>query len=769
MGRSFFLLVLAGLLAGCPAGGDGGGPSSPPTPTASPTQTIVSGYVQAPAGQIALFKENTFGSLFGSEAYAALTGLANVPDNTIVQLARLNTNAAAFTVLSTTGTSGGRFAFNLTALDLQPANNLIVRVAGPGGKEMRAFVFGTVADITPVSEAACQLIVQALAGGPLANLTVQEIGDIHRAVESIVSTQDVSTATSVDQAVGVIKNAVAGNVKVTGFIASTGASGQTTQGAGDIGNFFPYADGNLWEYKTTSSGTGQPTQTFSNTLTVAGKTIIGSVETSVFHQSNPENDGRPQNSFALKDASGITLYGNDDGSDPVTPQVVPYQPIHFPLPFGSSYVSLSRKRVIISGVPVDFTEESRVVGTENVSVLAGSFPNAVKLERTQTFLQSGTDIPIVTGKETTWLAGNTGEIKRSLVVQGAGQTTTETEELVRAVVDGLEHLQGSQIRKIQLATKDIAYDAVRNRIYASIPGNPGQVIIIDPATGTTGPSINVGNEPNKLAISHNAQFLYVGLDGEAAIRRIDLASFTPDLLIPLGLNPIAGGCGPFIVGDIEVLPGFPHAVAVSKHHHHCTPRFAELAIYDDAVQRPDVVQRVNVTGSSVIAVISELVEFSSSSSTLYGFDGSGLQLFIFPITSQGVSLPTMTNIPIGLIVRDIKSSGNLIYTDNGYVIDPNARMVVGQFTGTPFGGAVVRPDATSNRIFFFPISAGCPAPINLLAYDQTSRQPVGSVAIQGLNCPFSLIGMSTLIRWGAHGLAGITPYEVVILNTALIP
>jgi len=763
MGRRLLLLVLAALLTGCPGGGNGGGAGS--TPAATPT--TVSGSIQAPAGQIAFFKERTWQDVVVSEAYAALTGLAAVPDNTIVQLARLNANAATFTVLSTATTSGGHYSFNLTALGLQPANDLIVRVAGSSGKEMRSFVSGTVADISPVSEAACQLIVQVLAGGPLTNLTIQEISDIHRAIELIAAVQDIGTATSVDQAVSLIKSAVAANAQVMGFIASTAAIGQTTQGAGDIGNFFPYTDGNLWEYTNTTSGTGQSTETFSNTLTITGTKFIGGISTQVFRESNPDNGG-PQESYAVKDANGVTLYGNDDATDSITPQLVPYQPIHFPLPFGNPFVPVSRKRIVINGAAVDFTEELRVVGLDNVSVSAGSFSNALKLERTQTFLLPGTDTPIVTGKDTTWLARNTGEIKRTLVVQGGGQTTTETEELVRSVIDGIEQLQGTHIRKLLLQTKDLVYDSVRSRVYASIPGNPGQIITIDPVTGTTGPSIDVGNEPNKLAISQDAQFLYVGLDGEAAIRRIDLASFTPNLLIALGANPLVG-CGLFIAGDIEVLPGFPNAVAVSKHHQNCTPLFAELAIYDDAVQRPNVVERINVTGSSVLDVESEFIEFSSSPTTLYGFNGSLLQLYTFPITNQGVSLPTVTHISSGLIIRDIKFNGDRLYTDTGLVIDPVSGMVVGQFPGIPLGGNVVTPDSTKNRTFFFPISAGCPAPINLLAFDQTTLQPVGSVPIQGLTCPFSLTGMNRLIRWGANGLAGITQFEVVLLNTALIP
>ncbi|MEQ1847052.1 MAG: hypothetical protein ABL983_15905, partial [Nitrospira sp.] len=148
--------------------GGGGGEGAPP-PVSTATQAIVSGTVQAPGGQVAFFKEKSFKDLLVSEAYAVLTGLTNVPDSTIVQLARLDANASSISVISTTSTSGGRYSFNLTALGLQPANDLIVRVAGSGGKEMRAFVVGTVADISPVSEAAYQLTVQSLNGRPLSN------------------------------------------------------------------------------------------------------------------------------------------------------------------------------------------------------------------------------------------------------------------------------------------------------------------------------------------------------------------------------------------------------------------------------------------------------------------------------------------------------------------------------------------------------------------------------------------------------------------------
>src|SRR5262245_28561806 len=94
MGRSVLFILLAALLTGCPGGGDGGGAGSTPAATPTPTQTIVSGSVQAPAGQIAFFKERSWGDGFVSEAYSALTDSPafqitlsfNSPDSTLMQV-----------------------------------------------------------------------------------------------------------------------------------------------------------------------------------------------------------------------------------------------------------------------------------------------------------------------------------------------------------------------------------------------------------------------------------------------------------------------------------------------------------------------------------------------------------------------------------------------------------------------------------------------------------------------------------------------------------
>jgi uncharacterized repeat protein (TIGR01451 family) len=84
------------------------------------------------------------------------------------------------------------------------------------------------------------------------------------------------------------------------------------------------------------------------------------------------------------------------------------------------------------------------------------------------------------------------------------------------------------IRRLNLETADLVYDPVSRRIHASVPSDSpaggNSVIAIDPETGALEPPVFVGSEPGKLALSDDGQFLYVGLDGAAAVRRVDLLS-----------------------------------------------------------------------------------------------------------------------------------------------------------------------------------------------------------------------------------------------------
>src|SRR5205807_3627817 len=165
------------------------------------------------------------------------------------------------------------------------------------------------------------------------------------------------------------------------------------------------------------------------------------------------------------------------------------------------------------------------------------------------------------------------------------------------------------IRQIALTTKDLVYDPVGQRIYASLPGsapNGNSLVQIEPVAGTVGTPVPMGSEPGKLAISDNSQYIYASLDGAAAVRRFDIASQTAGLQFTLGSDPTYGN---FFVDDMEVMPGQPTTVAVARKRQGFTPRAMGVAIYDNGAVR------LNTTAT----LTANVIEFGSSANTLYGY------------------------------------------------------------------------------------------------------------------------------------------------------
>src|SRR5436305_7315579 len=84
--------------------------------------------------------------------------------------------------------------------------------------------------------------------------------------------------------------------------------------------------------------------------------------------------------------------------------------------------------------------------------------------------------------------------------------------------------QADSVRQLRLPTKDLVYNPAARQLYASVPGGAGaggnSVAVIDPAAGTLVRSVFVGSEPGKLALSDDGRYLYVALDGAAAVQRM---------------------------------------------------------------------------------------------------------------------------------------------------------------------------------------------------------------------------------------------------------
>ena len=153
---------------------------------------------------------------------------------------------------------------------------------------------------------------------------------------------------------------------------------------------------------------------------MTGKKTIDGVEVTVFHDTNPGNQG-PSDSFYRRDAAGIRYYGSKPGTT-LERQLVPYQIVRFPLAIPSSFEQFNRHGLEL-GMDIDRDGETEKVdivalssaqGQETVSVPAGTYPQAIRLEAKMTMQvhlsESGKTIQ-GTDTMTVWFARGVGLLK----------------------------------------------------------------------------------------------------------------------------------------------------------------------------------------------------------------------------------------------------------------------------------------------------------------------------------------------------------------------
>ena len=419
--------VMALTLTACGGGGDGGTGGSP----SATAQTTVSGTVQAPNGQVA-FHQPTLWDVFESSAFASLSGLTSVPDGTPVQLGRMG-SAGSFTVLASTTVSGGRYSFNLTSLGLTFASDLVVRV-GNDPLQMRAFVTDDTIDLNPISESAVQVVLDHITAAQvtsLANFTTQELSDLAGAIDALTAANQSATGADINSTITSIKTAASNDPRIAAFLLSAAGSGQTNEGAGDIGNYVPLAQGSTWLFKGTDPTTPIP---YSNTATISGTKSIGGVLSTVLSETNPLNEGAPEESYYTKDGRGLTFHGNNDSTDVFTPQLVPYLTLRFPFWTGSTFEEINKKELNLGqdrdldGIneKADLVSIMTVKGFENVTVPAKTFSNCAKVETriTVTVIASSNGARVTEeATQTMWFAPGVGPVK--LVFQIGSQAWTE--------------------------------------------------------------------------------------------------------------------------------------------------------------------------------------------------------------------------------------------------------------------------------------------------------------------------------------------------------
>jgi hypothetical protein len=190
-------------------------------------------------------------------------------------------------------------------------------------------------------------------------------------------------------------------------------------------DYFPDTVGSHWTYR--GQITEGPLQTidsklFTNVSSVTGTKTIKGVNVTAFHDTNPGNHG-PSDSYYRRDVVGIVYYGSDPGT-PLEKQIIPYQIVRFPMRVPSTFQQFDRTGLDFgTDMDRDGTDEkvdvrgwTTLVGRETVTVPAGTFQDAIKVEARMTMrihLSSGDRNALGTDVMTAWFAKGVGLVKYS--------------------------------------------------------------------------------------------------------------------------------------------------------------------------------------------------------------------------------------------------------------------------------------------------------------------------------------------------------------------
>ncbi len=304
-----------------------------------------------------------------------------------------------------------------------------------------------------------------------------------------------------------------------------------------------------------------------------------------------------------------------------------------------------------------------------------------------------------------------------------------------------------------LRVKHLLNDALRSRIYATVPGSvPGignSIAIIDPANATILSTIPIGSEPDVMALSADAAYLYVVVDDAGSIARVNLATSTVDQTFSLGADILDGADVP---ASISVSATNPTVIAVARAFSNLVPDQAGVAIFSNGTMLPNTTQKG--VGSSTVA-------FCSSGSTLYGYDNqtTGFGFYTMSVDSNGVQQTGgVPNLISG--VANIICDSNVIYASSGYAVDPVSNKQLGVFSGllNPSGMAV---DDTNKKVFFLDTDTTTKA-VSIVGFNQTNYSRTGTLSVTAAASP----GLD-MVRWGTNGFAVATQNQVLLVTGTL--
>ncbi len=357
-------------------------------------------------------------------------------------------------------------------------------------------------------------------------------------------------------------------------------------------------------------------------------------------------------------------------------------------------------------------------------------------------------------------------------IDGSGVTVAIT----LTVSDTITGPNGYSVRFAQVSANGLAWDPQRQVIYAAIRDDagqsPGSIATIDPLSGSVVATAALGNGPNRLAISSDGAYLYVGQDAIGAVSRLALPALTSDFSIALPVDP-----DPTITvraGDIEVSPDNSHVIAVEVAKPlSYSPRCEALVLYEDAQVRASLPGHGNDAEPCA-----DSIQWGATGSVLYADDMNAFPSNVYRIDVAAAAMTSSLMIAgmDFLYAGPIQYRDGLIYTYGGVIYDTVSGMVLGQLP-TPVNvqlRGVFSPE--THRVITVSDSESGLAGIRITAFDTTTYSEVAHIDFPHLYVQQNPDGTYRpepgawhAIRWGQDGYAiPLTDGRVLLIQGAFI-
>jgi hypothetical protein len=380
-----------------------------------------------------------------------------------------------------------------------------------------------------------------------------------------------------------------------------------------------------------------------------------------------------------------------------------------------------------------------------ISIPAGTSPSPIVL----------TGSNFMTGAKVEW---NGVAIPTAYVNSGELEATPTTTELATPAIVQLSVANPSPgtisdaatfnvtypatITVLDLPANDLVWDPFAQLIYASMPSSYGEnrntIAVINPSTGAVTGYYFAGSEPTKLALSATSNYLYVGLNGNGSVERLDLPGFTKDIEVGLGTETNGGM---YIAGDLQVSPSDAHtyAVVLNLADECCGYTTGPLVFYTDSTKLADSISSIDF--SQILF---------PTGSTLYGYYNGDLSEVA--VSSTGGTLTQQWDGLVG--GNGIQYAAGLIYGGNGQSFNPATGTPLGTYDVGTYccpGVPTVLPDPAINRVFALAITPFFSA-LGVTSYNLADFTPIAVTSLAELST-YNNPPTSNAIQWGNSGIA----------------